>query len=389
MDGTIIIEILKSIGRLFMNPLVYVAILSAIFLGYRRVKRERRFFNHRILNGWSETKNMLIMGFVLSLIISLFSIVVGLTVTVELLTVILIVSLIGLLLYTYHLLSPVIIMAIAFAVVVWMDWKDWSYEIWGFEFVSSNVSNGLVMTAPILAGLLLMAEGILIRRYGAKFASPVVETTKRGLNGIAYYSKQLWILPVFTIIPGDGISAYLPYWPQFTLGSEQFSLVVFPFVIGFQQMVRRKLPIDVYPKLGRNIIFVGELVLFVGLAAYFMPVLGAAALALGAISRTIIGIYYKRTEDRDHYVVMRSEKGIMIAGVLPDSPAEKMGLISGEVIQKINGQAIFTEDEMYEALQINAAHCRIEVLDHNGELRLTQHVVHRDDNYKIGLLIVK
>lgn len=388
MDGTIIIEILKSIGRFFMNPLVYVAFLSAVFLGYRRVKRERRFFNHRILNGWSETKNMLIMGFVLSSIISLFSIVVGLTVTVELLTVILIVSLIGLLLYTYHLLSPVIIMTIAFAVVVWMDWKNWSYEIWGFEFAGSNVSDGLVMTAPVLAGLLLMAEGILIRRNGAKFASPVVETTKRGLNGIAYYSKQLWILPVLMIIPGEGIS-YLSYWPQFKLGSEEFSLIVFPFVIGFQQMVRRKLPIDVYPKLGRNIIFVGQLVLFVGLAAYFMPVLGAAALALGAISRTIIGVYYKRTEDRDHYVVMRSEKGVMIAGVLPDSPAEKMGLVSGEVIQKINGQAIFTEEEMYEALQVNAAHCRIEVLDHNGELRLTQHVVHRDDNHKIGLLIVK
>ena len=44
---------------------------------------------------------------------------------------------------------------------------------------------------------------------------------------------------------------------------------------------------------------------------------------------------------------------------------------------------------MYEALQINAAHCRLEVLDHNGEIRLTQHVVHRNDNHKIGLLVVE
>jgi hypothetical protein len=389
MDGTILIEILKSIGRLFINPLVYVALLSAIFLGYKRVKRERRFFNTRILGGWSELTNMIVMGLFLSLIISLFSLVVGLTVTLELLAVFFIVTLVGMLLYMYHLLSPVIVMTIAFGAVVWMDWKNWSYEILGMEFASSNVSDGLAMTAPILAGLLLMAEGILIRRYGAKFASPIVEKTKRGLNGIAYYSKQLWILPVFTIIPGDGISAYFPYWPQFTLGSEQFSIIVFPFVIGFQQMVRHQLPIYVYPKLGRNIIFVGELVLFFGLVAYFMPVLGAAALALGTISRTIIGIYYKRTEDRDHYAVMRSKKGVMIAGVLPDSPAQKMGLVPGEVIQKINGQFITTESEMYEALQINAAHCKLEVLDHNGEIRLTQHVVHRNDNHKIGLLIVE
>jgi hypothetical protein len=389
MDGTILIEILKSIGRFLINPLVYIALLSAIFLGYRRVKRERKFFNHRVLNGWSEIRNMLIMGVMLSLIISLFSIVVGLTVTFEFLTVVFVVSLIGLLLFTYHLLSPIIVMAIAFGVVVWMDWQNVSYELWGFEFVGVNVADGLVMTAAILAGLLLMAEGILIRRNGAKFASPIVETTKRGLNGIGYYSKQIWLLPVVTIIPGDGIQAFLPYWPQFTLGEEQFSLIIFPFIIGFQQMVRKTLPLYIYPKMGRNIVFVGELVLFVGIASYFMPVLGAAALALGAISRTIITIYYRRSEDRDSYAVMRNGNGVMIAAVLPDSPADKMGLIAGEVIRRINGQNVYTEEELYEALQINAAHCRLEVLDHNGELRLTQHVVHSDDNHKIGLLIVK
>lgn len=389
MDTTILIEILKSIGRFLVNPLVYVAILSAIFLGYRRVKRERKFFNTRILGGWSELSNMLIMGFILSLIISLFSIVVGLVVHLELLTVIFLASLVGMLLFMYHFLSPVIVMTIAFGVVVWMQWADWSYDILGLEFTSSNVADGLTVTAPVLAGLLLMAEGILIRRYGAEFASPIVETTKRGLKGVGYYSKQLWLLPVFIIIPGDAIQDYAPYWPQFKLGAEQFSIVLFPFVIGFQQMVRRKLPMYVYPRIGRNIVFVGELVLLIGLAAYFMPVLGAAALVLGTVSRVIIGIYYKRTEDRDTYAVLRSEKGVIIAAVLPNSPAEKMGLIAGEIIKCINGQNVYTEDDLYEALQINAAHCRLEVIDHNGELRLTQHVVHRDDNHKIGLLLVK
>lgn len=389
MDETIVIEVLKGIGRLFINPLLYVALLSAILLGYRRVKRERKFFNTRILNGWSELKNMLLMGFVLSLIISVFTLVVGLTISLELLVALFFISLIGLLLFTYHLLSPIIFMTIAFCAIVLMDWKNWSYQIWGIELEAMNVVDGLVITVPVLAGLLLMAEGILIRRNGAKFASPIVETTKRGLNGIGYYSKQLWVLPVFTIIPGDAIANFAPYWPQVTLGAEQFSLIVFPFIIGFQQMVRQKLPVYVYPKMGRNIIFTGQLVLIVGLLAYFMPVLGAAALALGAISRTIIGVYFSRSEDRNSYAVMRSEKGVMIAGVLPNSPAEKMGLVAGEIIKRVNGEQILTEDELYEALQINAAHCRLEVLDHAGELRLTQHVVHRDDNHKIGLLVVR
>lgn len=388
MDGTILVEILKGIGRFFINPLFYVAIISAVYLGYRRVKRERRYFNRRILGGWSELKNMLAMGFMLSVIISLFSLVIGLTVSLELLTIVFIVSLVGLLIYSYQLLSPVIVMAVAFCGIVWMQWQDWSYSIGTLELAGRNVTNGLVMTVPILAGLLLMAEGILIRRYGARFASPIVEKTKRGLNGIGYFSKQLWVLPVFTIIPGEGIQNFAPYWPQFTIGAEQFSIIVFPFIIGFQQMVRQKLPMNVYPQMGRSIIMIGQFVIIVGLAAYFLPVLGAAALALGAISRTIIGIHYSRSEDRNSYAVVRSDKGIMIAGILPNSPAEKMGLVAGEIIKRVNGQDVFTEEDLYKALQINAAHCRLEVLDHSGELRLTQHVVHRDDNHKIGLLVV-
>lgn len=389
MDSTILVEVLKGIGRFFINPLLYIAVFSAIFLGYHRVKRERKYFKTRILGGWSELKNMLLAGFVLSLIVSLSSIVIGLTVPLEFLILITLISMIGLLLFNYHLLSPIIVIAVAFALVATMYWQEWSFEIAGFNFAGHNVAEGLAVTAPILAGVLLMAEGLLIRRYGAKFASPIVETTKRGFNGIAYYSKKIWVLPVFIIIPGDAFQGFLPYWPQFSLGQEQFSLVLFPFVIGFQQLVRKVMPKYVYPELGRSIIFTGELLLLVGFLAYFFPILGAIALALGVISRTIIGIYYKRKEDRDSYAVMRSGKGAMIAAVLPSSPAEKMGLIAGEVIHRVNGQEVFSEHDLYEALQINAAHCRLEVIDHNQELRLTQHVVHNEDHHKIGILLVK
>ena len=49
----------------------------------------------------------------------------------------------------------------------------------------------------------------------------------------------------------------------------------------------------------------------------------------------------------------------------------------------------FTENELYEALQLNAAHCRLEVLDRNNELRLTQHVIYSNDHYRIGLLLAE
>lgn len=50
----ILVEVLTAIGRFFINPLVYIAIVALVLLGYGRVKRERQFFKTRILSGWTE-----------------------------------------------------------------------------------------------------------------------------------------------------------------------------------------------------------------------------------------------------------------------------------------------------------------------------------------------
>ncbi|MER1984486.1 MAG: PDZ domain-containing protein [Solibacillus sp.] len=388
MIGAILVEMIMAIGRFFINPLLYVAILVAIFLGYRRVKRERKFFHIRILNGWTELKELLFVSVWLSLIVSVVSVVIGLTVPVQFLMWVSVLSIAVLVINIYHFLSPVLILTTAVLIMIGMKWQGWSFEVMGYTFTGFPYVEGFSVTVAVLAGILLIVEGLLIRREGARIASPILEKTRRGLPGIAYFGKRIWLLPVLFVVPGDAITAYFPWWPQFTLGSEQFSLVLFPLVIGFQQLVRKTLPMYLYPRLGRAVIIVGELVLLGGVVSYFEPMIGILVLLLGMTARLMISFVFKRMETNDVYSVIRSSNGAMIGVVLPDSPAEKMGLIAGEVIKRVNGREVFTERELYEALQINAAHCKLEVLDHNNEIRLMQHVVHSDDHHSIGLIIV-
>lgn len=190
-------------------------------------------------------------------------------------------------------------------------------------------------------------------------------------------------------MPGDAISAVLPYWPLFTIGDSQFAFVLFPIVIGFAKLLRKELPALKLPKIGRSVLLLGQLILIGGLAAYFEPMIGFLTLGIGALIRIIMSIYFAQQDKTDHYAVAPSTKGAIIAAVLPDSPAEKMGLLAGECIRKVNGVTIFTENELYEALQLNAAHCRLEVLDRNNEIRLTQHVIYSNDHYRIGLLLAE
>lgn len=385
----ILLEVLKAIGRMFINPLLYLAVLMAIFIGYVRVKRERKHFNIRILWGWSEFVGLLKEGVWLAVIISVICLLFGLTQSLELLFFVTVFSVMGIILYNFHLLSPIVIIGLSLASLIIMNVQHWSFEWFGMTIQGVDVLEGAAVTGALAAGLLLIAESRLIKKYGTHYASPFIEKSKRGLNCVAFFTKKLWLLPIFFIVPGQAIDAYFPWWPHFSLGSQQFSLVLFPFVIGFQQITRRSLPLYVYPKLSRAVLILGELVLVGGLVGYFYPMAAVATVFVGVLARLAIAYLYKMRERRDVYAVSARPNGVMIAAVLPDSPAEKMGLKAGEIIRKVNGMEVHNELELYKALQINAAYCKLEVINHQNELRLAQHAVYSKDHFQIGLLVVE
>lgn len=389
MVSEILIEIVTAIGRFLLNPLLYIVIIFAILLGYRRVKQERKYFNRRIIWGWTELIGQWKDGWLYALLISLISMIAGLTVPKEFLIILIAVSIVALILYFINALSPIFTMGIATLVIWAMSYYHWSFTWWKISFEDVNLDDGAVVTITILAGLCVIAEGLLIRRAAMKVTTPSIEKTKRGMQAIVYRSRNVWVLPIFFVMPGDAISAVLPYWPLFTIGDSQFAFVLIPIVIGFAKLLRKELPALKLPKIGRSVLLLGQLILIGGLAAYFEPMIGFLTLGIGALIRIIMSIYFAQQDKTDHYAVAPSTKGAIIAAVLPDSPAEKMGLLAGECIRKVNGVTIFTENELYEALQLNAAHCRLEVLDRNNEIRLTQHVIYSNDHYRIGLLLAE
>lgn len=394
MDGVrmfmeILIEVLMAIGRFFMNPLLYVALLVAIGLGYFRVKKERHFFNTRIIWGWSEFHGLWREALFLAFLISVVSVAAGLTVTPTFLLIVMALSIVGLVTFFLPLLSASYLAAIAVALIWWMNEEQWGFSFLGLTLEGTNILDGLAVTVAILVGVLLIAEGLLIRSTTSPFSSPRIEKTKRGLTGIVYKTKRIWLLPLLLVVPGDAIQEYFPYWPQFSLGSEMFSLVIFPFILGNSQFARRTLPMYLLPRIGRSVLTLGVVVLAVGLGSLFMPIIGVGALALAVVGRLVISISFAMKQRNDVYAVAPRSAGAVIAAVLPDSPAEKMGLLVGETIKKVNGIPVVNSIELYEALQLNAAHCRLEVLDHQNELRLTQHVIYSDDSYRIGLLLAE
>ena len=107
------LELLKGIGKLFLNPLVYITVVFAVLLGYVRVKRERRSFRTRILWGWTEVKRLVADTWLFALILSVISIAAGLTVTMDWIVAFSVASILLVVLYVYQIGSPIFAAALA------------------------------------------------------------------------------------------------------------------------------------------------------------------------------------------------------------------------------------------------------------------------------------
>ena len=384
----IAIEVLRAIGRLFMNPLLYIALFSLVLLGYVRVKRERKYFKIRILGGWTELRlgiNSLLAG----LVISIFTVGLGMALPLQFLLVVMLLSVLFVVLQLQKLLSPVIVFALSFLLLIGMQLAGDEFSLFGVDVFGERYDTPVVTAFTIIAGMLVIVEGLKMKKHGAQLGSPILERTRRGGRAVAYLSKGLWIVPVFIVIPGDVIPVMEPYFPRLALGDDMYSLLVFPFVVGFKQLTRTNIPSQVYATYSKAVLVLGQITIIGGIASYFDALVGVITLLVCAVLRIVIALVVMSEQRKGVYAVVAKPYGTMIAAVLPNSPAEKMGLLPGEVIKRVNGQEVLNERELYEALQINAALCKLEVLDYENELRLTQHVVHSEDHHRIGVLLAE
>ena len=388
MADHILMEVVRLLALFFLNPLFLIALIVTVMLGYFRVKRERRSFKVRLLPGLTEFKRLLTESWLYGLVLSVLIVGVGLTVDIGWLVLFCVVSFISVLSFYYKLMSPIYFVAMSFLLLFVMKTYVGDFTYRGWSASSIELFGELSITVPVIAGLLLIAEGLLVRRFGARDASPTLTHTNRGLRAAVFTSKRLWLLPIIFIVPGDVVTAYMPYWPQFTFGKEAFTFIPIPLLVGFSQVARATNVQILLPKVGRDIAVLGIFVLAIAVGAIWLPILGIAALISGVVGRVMISILVAVRERRGGFFAAPSSTGIVIAGVLADSPSEKMGLLPGESIRSVNGQIVSNEKDLYSAIQINAAHCRLQVLGHDGEVRLVQQVIYRHDHHRLGLLIV-
>lgn len=384
-----LIECLRGIGILFIHPLLYVSIIIALAIGVIRVQRERRDFNIRIYRKSTELRHLLPQGILWGLILSLFTLGTGLVVPPAVLVIVGAVSILLAFTLKMRLLSPAYSVSISFFLLVILYTYGGEIEWPFFDEYFQDIDTAVYPTVAILLGLLLFAEGFLIAKNAIKKPSPGLVISKRGQTVGRYASRRIWMLPLFVFIPGGNLPAPFDWFPVFSIDGQSITPIVIPFLIGFSQKVQGILPETAIKASGRQVILLGTVVLAVAVGGYWYPYMSIISVVIGLIGRE--GIYYlrKRSDRNLPIYFSRSKLGVRILGVIPETPAQKMGLELGEIVTKVNGIHVTDEREFYKALQKNRAHCKLEVVGNNQQIRYVQRALFEGEHHELGLLFTE
>ncbi|MFJ8257688.1 PDZ domain-containing protein [Peribacillus asahii] len=382
-----LIACLVGLGELFLNPLFYLSLIVCWWIGSQRVKQERRNFNTKILDSSHEWQGLLPQGLLWGLILSIITLGTGLAIPIAAMIILTAVTLVLALTFQFRFLSPAYTFSLTLFIVFFIYQQNVRLPIWNEYF--EQLEKAIYPTLAILLGLLLIAEGFIIQRNGAKIITPQFTVSKRGQTIGLYASRRIWLLPMFVFIPGGDLAAPFTWYPIFSIGEAQIAPIVLPVIIGFTQNVQGTIPEQAVKAHGKQVVSLGFFMTVLALLSYWYPVLAIVTAILALVGRELIYYLQKTADDKRPFYFSQSAKGVKILGVIPHTPADKMGLEKGEIISKINGVVVKTEAQLYQALQKNRAHCKLEVIGNNGEMRLVQRALFEGEHYELGLLFVE
>lgn len=382
MGYTIWQESWKTIQLLFTQPILYWAIFLIIVSSYERIEKERLNFGYKIFNLQKEWRDTLSFSLIFGLIVSIVMISAGFVFTYETIYLINFIIILVSITCRYTLLSASYTIGTTFLLLILLPLLLPYQSFLPKTLFATNNYSGLV----VLLALLLIGEAILLRRIKRNDAYPSLTKSKRGGWVGVNRLRKLSILPLFLLVPHGFIEPFFPYWPYVNLGFNSYSIIILPFVMGFDHHVKGSLPNIVAQKLARSISILAIIVLSLGIGSIFISWLSFVAIIIAIAGREYIVFRLRESETASTAYFTLLNDGLRVLSIIPGSPADKTELLVGEIITKVNGEPVKTPREFYVALQESGAFFRLDVIDDAGEVRFIQGAFYEDDDHKLGII---
>lgn len=371
--------ILKLIGSYSLTPVLWLGILYVIISYNQRINKERKQFRVAINKDFYEGRNFIKYGLFFFVMGSLISMILGLTLPTNSVYIYQILVVLAFLINGFSTTSMLLVMTAAGILELVVP-----RFITFFGDVFPEISGPSWL---LLIFISILADYYLTRNMKKHPLSPRIKSGKRGRNIATYLGRETVVFPLLALIPSGTLSSTLNFWPVFNIGNQKFSLILFPIFISTSVKVIKRAKERVIQDKLKNI----ELLLGLTFVLIVLTKFMSKLFLISLIILTVVSIFFeiklrKKEKDADSWYV-ETDEGIRIISVQPETPAAKMKLQPGDVILTCNNRVVNSEEEFYQALQLNSAYCHVKVRTYEGDLRITESAIFMDSPHEIGLIL--
>ena len=371
--------ILKLIGSYLLTPVLWLGILYVIISYNQRINKERKQFRVAINKDFYEGRNFIKYGLLFFVIGSLISMILGLTLPTNSVYIYQILVVLAFLINGFSTTSMLLVMTAAGILELVVP-----RFITFFGDVFPEISGPSWL---LLIFISILADYYLTRNMKKHPLSPRIKSGKRGRNIATYLGRETVVFPLLVLIPSGTLSSTLNFWPVFNISNQKFSLILFPIFISTSvKVIKRAKERVIQDKLKNTELLLGLTFVLIVLTKFM-----SRLFLISLIILTVVSIFFeiklrKKEKDANSWYV-ETDEGIRIISVQPETPAAKMKLQPGDVILTCNNRVVNSEEEFYQALQLNSAYCHVKVRTYEGDLRIAESAIFMDSPHEIGLIL--
>ena len=371
--------ILKLIGSYLLTPVLWLGILYVIISYNQRINKERKQFRVAINKDFYEGRNFIKYGLFFFVMGSLISMILGLTLPTNSVYIYQILVVLAFLINGFSTTSMLLVMTAAGILEL-----VFPRFITFFGDVFPEISGPSWL---LLIFISILADYYLKRNMKKHPLSPRIKSGKRGRNIATYLGRETIVFPLLVLIPSGTLSSTLNFWPVFNIGNQKFSLILFPIFISTSvKVIKRAKERVIQDKLKNTELLLGLTFILIVLTKFMSRLFLISLIILTVVSIFLEIKLRKKEKDANSWYV-ETDEGIRIISVQPETPAAKMKLQPGDVILTCNNRVVNSEEEFYQALQLNSAYCHVKVRTYEGDLRIAESAIFMDSPHEIGLIL--
>lgn len=371
--------ILKLIGSYLLTPVLWLGILYVIISYNQRINKERKQFRVAINKDFYEGRNFIKYGLFFFVMGSLISMILGLTLPTNSVYIYQILVVLAFLINGFSTTSMLLVMTAAGILELVVP-----RFITFFGDVFPEISGPSWL---LLIFISILADYYLKRNMKKHPLSPRIKSGKRGRNIATYLGRETIVFPLLVLIPSGTLSSTLNFWPVFNIGNQKFSLILFPIFISTSvKVIKRAKERVIQDKLKNTELLLGLTFILIVLTKFMSRLFLISLIILTVVSIFLEIKLRKKEKDANSWYV-ETDEGIRIISVQPETPAAKMKLQPGDVILTCNNRVVNSEEEFYQALQLNSAYCHVKVRTYEGDLRIAESAIFMDSPHEVGLIL--